>query len=92
VRLLQDAGRTLGRTLATVFTFLNPDVLVLDAGSDAASDLVLAGIDEQLQRSVPPFVRSALTLTRAALGPDSVVAGAVHVARAAATAAGLAKG
>lgn len=89
VRTLHDAGRTLGRSLSALCTFLNPDALVLDAGSRRASALVLEGIDEQLGRAVPPFIRQGLRLAPAALGSDSVLAGAVQVARAAATTAGL---
>lgn len=85
VRVLEDAGRTVGRAMAGIATFLDPDVIVVDAGASAATGVVVRGMAEQLQQSTPPFIRRGLELRASALGGSAPVHGAVHVARAAAT-------
>lgn len=85
VRILQDAGRTVGRVLAGMATYFNPDVIVFDAGSPRASDIVLQGVAEQVQQSAPPFIRNNLRLMHTTLQDEAPVRGAIHVARAAVT-------
>lgn len=81
VRVLQDAGRTAGRALADMSTYLNPDMIVIDAGSVAGSEIVIRGIAEQVESSAPPFIRRSLALQPSALGEDAAIAGALQLAR-----------
>jgi predicted NBD/HSP70 family sugar kinase len=83
IRLLQDAGRVAGRALADMCTFFNPGVLVLDAGTSAALDVLLEGVREQVQQSTPPFVQRGLRILPAELGADAPVLGAADHARSA---------
>ena len=80
-RVLQDAGRTAGRALADLSTFLNPSMIVVDAGSEAASAHVLRGVTEQVDQSTPPFIRQTLKLRISELGDDAAVRGAIDLAR-----------
>lgn len=81
VRLLKDAGRVAGRALADICAFLNPGVLILDAGSPEASLVLIGGVREQIEQSTPPFARHGLRLVPARLGDDAPIVGAVHRAR-----------
>lgn len=80
-RLLEDAGRVVGRALADICTFINPNVLVLDAGSPAASAILLDGVREQIKQSAPPFVRRDLTIVPSELGDAAPLIGAAAAAR-----------
>ncbi|WP_431795242.1 ROK family protein [Microbacterium enclense] len=80
-RLLQDAGRVAGRALADMCTFFNPNVLVLDAGTTRASEVLIDGVSEQIAQSAPPFARRGLTLKPAELGEMASTLGSVVFAR-----------
>lgn len=79
--ILSDAGRITGRALADLCTFLNPSMIVLDAGSPGASRAFRHGVAEQIERSAPPFIRRGLRLEVSALGEDAALLGAIEVAR-----------
>jgi predicted NBD/HSP70 family sugar kinase len=81
LRVVGDAGRTTGRALSDLATFLNPSMVVVDAGSPAASRAFLRGVSEQIERSTPPFVRRGLRLETSTLGEDAALLGAIEVAR-----------
>lgn len=83
IRILQDAGRTAGRVLADMSTYLNPDIIIIDAGSPAASSIVIRGIAEQIELSAPPFIRRNLDLQPSELEDDAPVVGALQLARSA---------
>ncbi|MFV0407450.1 MAG: ROK family transcriptional regulator [Propioniciclava sp.] len=80
-RLLQDAGRVAGRSLADICTFFNPGVLAIDAGSATASHVLIDGVREQIDQSTPPFVRRGLAIVPSELGEDAPLIGAVAAAR-----------
>lgn len=81
VRVLRDAGRTIGRPLADLSTFLNPSAIIVDAGSDEATRIVNQGIEEQLDQSTPAFIRTTLKVTGSTLRSDAELLGAIEVAR-----------
>lgn len=83
IRILEDAGRTVGRALADMSTYFNPSLLVLDAGSPRASDVFRAGVEQQIGQSSPPFIRQTLRLASTAVGDDAPHLGAIEIARAA---------
>jgi predicted NBD/HSP70 family sugar kinase len=85
-RLLQDAGRVAGRALADICTFFNPSVLVLDAGSAAATRVLILGVREQIEQSTPPFSRRELRIVPGDLKEKAAIYGAVRIARDAAVA------
>ncbi|HEY3868227.1 MAG TPA: ROK family protein [Actinocrinis sp.] len=80
-RVLREVGRSLGRPLADLCTFLNPAVLVLDAALGAAGRHVQAGISEQIERYAAPAAAAALRIGPGSLGFDADIVGAVHLAR-----------
>lgn len=82
IRVLEDAGRALAVPLSHVITFLNPDVVVIEAGSRAASGIVMSGVRDHLNYSTPPFVREHVNLTIGALGERAIYLGALAYARA----------
>jgi predicted NBD/HSP70 family sugar kinase len=81
LRVVADAGRTTGRALADLCTFLNPSMIVVDAGSPDTSRAFLRGVEEQVERSTPPFIRRGLRLETSSLGEDAPLLGAIEVAR-----------
>lgn len=80
-RVLREVGRSLGRPLADLCTFLNPAVLVLDAALGAAGRHVQAGVAEQIERYAAPAAAAALRIRLGSLGSDADIVGAVHLAR-----------
>lgn len=76
MRLVRDAGRMLGETLATAVNLLNPSVLVLSGQLVQANDQLIAGVREVVyQRSLPLATRH-LRILRSTLGADAGVVGA----------------
>ena len=86
-RALREVGRTLGRPLADLCTFLDPGVLILDGALGPAGRHVLAGLREQIERYCSPAVAASLTILPGALGADADIHGAVQLARTEALAA-----
>jgi len=82
VRVLREVGRTLGRPLADLCTFLNPGALILDGALGGAGRHVLAGLAEQIERFCAPAVAASLAVVAGELGADADVRGAVRLARA----------
>lgn len=81
LRILREAGGITGGALAYLCTFLNPSMIVLDAGSPAASHVFREGVAAQIERSTPPFIRRGLRLEISSLGEDAALLGAIEVAR-----------
>jgi predicted NBD/HSP70 family sugar kinase len=82
VRVLREVGRTLGRPLADLCTFLNPGALVLDGALGPAGRHVLTGLAEQIESCCAPAVAASLELLPGELGADADVHGAIRLARA----------
>lgn len=80
-RVLREVGRILGRPLADLCTFLNPEVVILDGTLGGAGRHVLSGLREQIERYCAPAVAASLTLAPGTLGLDADVLGAVRLAR-----------
>lgn len=81
-RVLRELGRVLGRPLADVCTFLNPDVVIVDGSLGGAVRHVVSGLTEQFERYCAPSVAASLTVLPGALGADAEIAGAIQLARA----------
>ncbi|WP_157876175.1 ROK family protein, partial [Streptacidiphilus griseoplanus] len=80
-RVLREVGRILGRPLADLCTFLNPELLVLDGALGGAGRHVLSGLTEQMERFCAPAVAASLSVVRGALGTDAEILGAIRLAR-----------
>ncbi len=79
-RLLADAGRALGRVLANACHLLDPAMIVLGGDPAFATDPVLAGVREELDRHRLPGAGSGVQLVPAALGDQGQVVGALRLA------------
>jgi predicted NBD/HSP70 family sugar kinase len=76
VRLVREAGRTLGDVLASVVNFFNPAVIVMGGDVAEAHEQLLAGVREVVyQRSLPLATRH-LRVVRSSLGDRAGVMGA----------------
>jgi predicted NBD/HSP70 family sugar kinase len=69
----RDAGRTIGRVLATVVSLLNPSTVVL--GGDLASTALLTGVRETVYPLSLPRATRHLDMRLARLGEDAGVVG-----------------
>ncbi len=83
-RALGDAGRRIGRVLASMCTMLNPEQIVA-GGTIGSARATLTGIRESLDRHAQPNSAAAVTVVPGALGERAEVMGAVSVALAAAS-------
>jgi predicted NBD/HSP70 family sugar kinase len=81
LRLLHDAGRLIGRPLADLCGMLNPHAVVLDARLGAATEPVLAGIREAIDRYTLAPAAEAVRVVRGELGENAELHGAAALAR-----------
>jgi predicted NBD/HSP70 family sugar kinase len=78
--LLSDAGRTIGRSLASAVTTLNPEAIVVGGGLGSLGGPLVHGIDEALDRYCQPAAVRNLTVTAASCGDHAEVLGGVALA------------
>lgn len=76
-RVLNDAGRAVGRAVADLANHLNPDVVVVGGVLSAAGDVLLEGIREAVDRYALPAAASALEIRPAELGERAELLGAL---------------
>lgn len=78
-RVLNDAGRTVGRAVADLANSLNPELVVV-GGTLGGSPSVVEGLRGALDRYAQPDTAAALEVVPGALGVRSAVVGAVALA------------
>ena len=83
-RVLEEIGRTVGRPLADLVTFLNPGLIVLDGGLGAAGRFVSTALRQQLDRYAAPPAAAAVEIRAGTLTDLADLHGAIAVCRAAA--------
>ncbi|WP_162891359.1 ROK family protein [Aeromicrobium sp. A1-2] len=81
VRVMQDVGRQIARTIGNVCTFLDPSSIILEAGSAASTAALAEGFADQLGQQTPPFIHSVTQIRHGNLGDRAELLGAVEVAR-----------
>lgn len=74
--LLQDAGRRVGRMLASIVNFFNPSLIVIGGGVARSGDQLLATIRETVYRRSLPLATRELLIQRSSLGALAGVIGA----------------
>lgn len=79
-RMVEDAGRNLGRGIALLGNLVDPEVVVLGGPLVAAGEPFLTAVDASLRRSVIPSVAHRLRVVPAALGSRTEVLGALALA------------
>ncbi len=86
-RILDDAGRAIGRVLADLSNHLNPGAIVVGGDVGSARSL-LRGISDSVQRYAQPDTAAALRITPGELGERAELMGALALAQGATAAAG----
>ena len=79
-RVLTDAGRTIGRTVAELAQSLNPAAVVVGGDLEHGAALIAQGVRESIDRYTHLAVAEAVTVKVAELGPRAAVLGAVAAA------------
>jgi predicted NBD/HSP70 family sugar kinase len=78
-RVLDDAGRSIGRILADLSNHINPAAIVV-GGVMGRSDVLLRGIRDSVDRYAQPDTASAVRISQGALGDRAEVMGALVLA------------
>jgi predicted NBD/HSP70 family sugar kinase len=76
-RVVDDAGRAIGRVLADHCNLLNPAAIIVGGELSAAGAPLLEGIRESIDRYAQPVIAQAVEILPAALGERAEVLGAL---------------
>lgn len=80
LRVVTDAGRTIGRALSGVCAVLDPKLVILGGRVAAVGAPLLDGVREVLTRRLPPAISQGVNVTIGRLGDRAEVLGAVALA------------
>ena len=80
-RVLEEIGRTVGRPLADLVTFLNPGLIVLDAGLGPAGRFLSTALRQQIDRYAAPPAAAAVEIRIGALADLADTYGAIALCR-----------
>ncbi|MBB2947376.1 putative NBD/HSP70 family sugar kinase [Actinoplanes lutulentus] len=83
-RILHDIGRALGRPLAHLCTFLDPERVIADTTIGPAIEPIVAGIREAFTTHAPPVIARDVTISLSRLGGAAELRGALELPREAA--------
>ncbi len=76
-RILRDLGRSIGRPLADLCSWLNPAAIVVDGTVGPAGGYIIEGLNETISRYAAPSTTEAVRLLPGALGAHADLLGAV---------------
>jgi predicted NBD/HSP70 family sugar kinase len=79
-RVVTDAGRAIGRSLADLCNVLNPAALIIGGELSAAGTALTTGIREAIERNAQPIIAEAVRITTSALNERAEVLGAIALA------------
>ena len=79
-RILEEAGRTLGRVLAAMCNLLNPTAVILGGELGTAGPAIIEGVEESIRRYVAPAVSAAARVVPATLSDRAELTGALVMA------------
>ncbi len=79
--MLTDIGRTIGRPLAHLCTFLDPELLILDNTIGTAVEHIRTGLRETFTVQAPPVIAQHVRLAVGTLGAQAEVRGAIETLR-----------
>jgi glucokinase-like ROK family protein len=79
-RVLADAGRYIGRAVATLCDLLNPELIVVGGELSAAGDVLLDPLREEVHRHAIPATALDLEIVPGVLGPRAELLGALALA------------
>lgn len=80
-RILGDIGRTVGRALADIVTFLNPAAIVVDGSLGPAARFVVDGLREPIDRYASPIAATSVRILVGTLGVRADLFGAIALSR-----------
>jgi predicted NBD/HSP70 family sugar kinase len=80
VRLITDAGRAVGRTLAGMCSLLDPGLVIIGGELAPAGDALLSGVRESLDQWLSPASGRSYPVVPGELGAKAEVLGAVALA------------
>jgi predicted NBD/HSP70 family sugar kinase len=78
-RVVNDAGRAVGRAVADLCNFLNPAAIVVGGDLSVAGDALLDGVREEIDRYSLPGAADAVEVKAGILGERAEVLGALAV-------------
>jgi predicted NBD/HSP70 family sugar kinase len=79
-RVIADAGRVVGRALADLCNYLNPDRIVIGGDLSAAGDVLLEPVREAVRRFAIPAAADDVQIVAGVLGNRAEVLGALALA------------
>ncbi len=79
-RILDEAGRTLGRMLADLCNLINPSALVIGGLLGSTGAALLHGVESSIRRHSQPATAAAIEVLPATLGTRAELVGALHLA------------
>jgi len=79
-RAIGDAGRVLGRSVATMVNAFNPELIIVGGGMSAAGDVLLDPLREAVNRYAIPSAAHDVRITAGVLGERAEVLGALELA------------
>jgi predicted NBD/HSP70 family sugar kinase len=79
IRLVRDAGRSLGQVLAGCVNLLNPDALVIGGALAEAHEPLLAGVREVVFQESLPLATRSLRIAPSRLGERACVIGGIEL-------------
>ena len=79
-RVIHDAGRVVGRAVADVCNFINPDLVVVGGDLAAAGDLLLDPMRDAVRRFAVPAASQDVRITAGVLGERAEALGALALA------------
>ena len=79
-RAIGDAGRVLGRSVATMVNAFNPELVIVGGGMSAAGDVLLDPLREAVNRYAIPSAAQDVRITAGVLGERAEVLGALELA------------
>ena len=82
-RVIGDAGRHIGRALATLCDLLNPQLIVVGGELSAAGEVLLDPLREQVHRNAMPATARAVEIVPSRLGARAELLGALALVLAA---------
>jgi predicted NBD/HSP70 family sugar kinase len=80
-RMVTDIGRTIGRPIAHLCTFLDPELVILDNSIGAAVEHIRTGLREAFAVQAPPVIAQNVEVTVGTLGAQAEIRGAVETLR-----------
>ena len=79
-RVIHDAGRVVGRAVADLCNFINPDLVIVGGDLSAAGDLLLDPMREAVQRFAIPAAAEDVRITAGVLGDRAELLGSLALA------------